>query len=100
MDGSSRTNASVSSGVTLFNGLQLQNQIRQAELDYKSLKLSTEETKENVSLGILSAYLQVLYAEELVITSGNQADATRGGIWPWQRRGSVSGPLPTATFCR
>ncbi len=80
MDGSSRTNASVSSGVTLFNGLQLQNQIRQAELDYKSLKLSTEETKENVSLGILSAYLQVLYAEELVITSGNQADATRGEL--------------------
>jgi outer membrane protein len=76
-EGSSRTSASVSSGVTLFSGFQTQNQIRQAELSYKGLQYSTEETKENVSLGIMSAYLQVLYAEEQVVNSRNQADATR-----------------------
>jgi outer membrane protein len=75
--GSSRTSASVSSGVTLFSGFQTQNQIKQAELNYRILQLSTDETKENVSLNILSAYLQVLYAGEQVTTSRNQADATR-----------------------
>lgn len=74
---SSRTSASVSSGVTLFSGFQTQNQIRQAELNFESLQYSTEETKESVSLNIMSAYLQVLYAEEQVVNSRNQADATR-----------------------
>ncbi len=76
-EGSSRTSASISSGVTLFSGFQAQNEIRQAELNYQGLQYSTEETKESVSLNIMSAYLQVLYAEEQVANSRNQADATR-----------------------
>jgi len=76
-DGSSRTSASLSSGVTLFSGFQAKNQIRQAELNQKSLQYNTEETREAVSLSIMNAYLQVLYAEEQVTNSMNQADATR-----------------------
>jgi outer membrane protein len=74
---SSRTSASVSSSLTLFNGFQLRNQIRQAGLDYKTLQFSTDQTKESVSLSIMSAYLQVLYAEEQLANSRNQAEATR-----------------------
>ena len=77
LEGSSRTAASVSSGVTLFSGFQARNEIRQAELNYQSLQYSTEETREKVSLSIMNAYLQVLYAEEQVANSMNQADATR-----------------------
>lgn len=77
---SSRTSASVSSGLTLFNGFQIKNQIRQAGLDYKTLQYSTDQTKESVSLSVMSAYLQVLYAEEQVTNSRNQADATRGEL--------------------
>jgi outer membrane protein len=76
-EGSSRASASISSGVTLFSGFQAQNEIRQAELNYQGLQYGTEETKESVSLNIMSAYLQVLYAEEQVTNSRNQADATR-----------------------
>lgn len=76
LDGSSRTSASVSSGVTLFSGFQTKNQIKQAELNYDGLKYSSEVTKESVSLSILDAYLQVLYAGEQVTNSRNQADAT------------------------
>ena len=76
-DGSSRTSAAINSGVTLFSGFQAQNEIRQAELNFKGLQYSIEETKESVSLNIMSAYLQVLYAEEQVTNSRNQADATR-----------------------
>lgn len=74
--GSSRTGASISSGLTLFDGFQLRNQVRQAGLDYRSLQYSSDQTRESVSLSILSAYLQVLYAEEQVTNSRNQAEAT------------------------
>ncbi len=80
LEGSSRTAASISSGVTLFSGFQARNEIRQAELNYQGLQYSTEETRENVSLSIMNAYLQVLYAEEQVANSRNQADATREGL--------------------
>lgn len=76
-EGSSRTSASLSSGVTLFSGFQAQNEIRQAEMSYKGLQYSKSETEENVTLNIMSAYLQVLYAGEQVTNSRNQADATR-----------------------
>ena len=74
--GSSRTGASLSSGLTLFDGFQLRNQVRQAGLDYRSLQYSSDQTRESVSLSIMSAYLQVLFAEEQVTNSRNQAEAT------------------------
>ncbi|MHC1731353.1 MAG: TolC family protein [Bacteroidales bacterium] len=75
--GSSRTNASLSSGLTLFDGFQLRNRIRLAGLEYRSLQYSSEQTRESVSLSIMSAYLQVLYSEEQVANARNQAEATR-----------------------
>ncbi|NLD64800.1 MAG: TolC family protein [Bacteroidales bacterium] len=75
--GSSRTNASLSSGLTLFSGFQLRNRVRLAELDHKSLQYSADQTMESVSLSIMSAYLQVLYSEEQVTNARNQAEATR-----------------------
>jgi len=75
--GSSRTTASLSSGLTLFSGFQLRNRVRLAGLDYKSLEYSADQTRESVSLNIMSAYLQVLYSEEQVTNARNQADATR-----------------------
>ena len=75
--GSSRTTASLSSGLTLFSGFQLRNRVRLAGLDYKSLEYSADQTRESVSLNIMSAYLQVLYSEEQVTNARNQADATQ-----------------------
>jgi len=78
--GSSRTSASLSSGLTLFSGFQLRNRIRLAALDQKSLQYSADQTMESVSLSIMSAYLQVLYSEEQVTNARNQAEATRGEL--------------------
>ncbi len=79
-NGSNSTSLSLSSGVTLFSGFQAQNDIKKAGINYESLQYSTAETKEAVSLNIMNAYLQVLYAEEQVTNSTNQADATRKGL--------------------
>ena len=42
------------------------NQIKQADLDMNGGQYSLETTKESISLNILNAFLQVLYAEEQV----------------------------------
>ncbi len=74
--GSNNSNYSLSSGITIFSGSKLTNQIRQAELDIQGGEYSLETTKESISLNILDAYLQVLYAEEQVKNSEKQIEST------------------------
>jgi len=74
--GTNGTNISVSSGLTVFNGLRLKNNVKKSETDYEAGKFYTEVIKENVSLNVLNAYLQVLYAEEQVKNSNNQVAST------------------------
>jgi outer membrane protein len=70
------TSFGLSSGVTLFNGFELKNNIKKAEVNYEALKYNSLETKESISLSLLNAYLQVLYAEEKVATSQEQVNST------------------------
>jgi len=74
--GTNGTGYSISSGVTVFNGSRLTNQIKQAELDIESGKYSLETAKESISLSILNAYLQILYSEEQVNNSEKQIEST------------------------
>jgi outer membrane protein len=67
---------SVSSGVTLYNGSRLSNQIKQSQLDIQSSEYQLETTKEGISLNILDAFLQVLYSEEQVKNSKKQIEST------------------------
>jgi outer membrane protein len=70
------SNLSVNSGVTIYNASKITNQIKQADLDLEGGKYTLETTKETISLSILNAYLQVLYAEELVRNSQKQIEST------------------------
>lgn len=76
LSGSSSTSFSLSSGVTLYNGLKLQNRIRQSNLDVESSRYYEETIKESVALNILDAFLQVLYATENVKNDLKQIEAT------------------------
>lgn len=78
--GSNNTNYSVNSSVSLYNGLKLNNKIKQAELNLESSKFNTETIKESVSLSVLDAFLQVLYTEEQVKNSENQIESTTGQL--------------------
>ena len=69
------TNYSVSTGVTVFNGFKVNNQIEQARLSISSSEYSLATTRESISLNILNAYLQVLYAEEQVNNSKKQIES-------------------------
>ncbi|MCC6385366.1 MAG: TolC family protein [Bacteroidia bacterium] len=55
---------SISTGLTLFSGLQLQNQLRQSNLNYLSSKYELAKIKNDISLNIAASYLQAIYAKE------------------------------------
>src|ERR1035437_10159123 len=70
--GTNGVNISASSGMTIYNGSRIRNGVRQTETNYEADKYNTEVIKETVSLKVLNAYLQVLYAKELVRNSQDQ----------------------------
>jgi len=74
--GTNGTNYSVSSGITIFDGLRINNSIQQADLDLEAGQYILETTKESISINILNAFLQVLYAEEQVKNSKKQIEST------------------------
>ncbi len=74
--GTNGTTLSLSSGMTIFNGNKLKNQVQKARTDLEADQYNTDIIRENVSLSVLDAYLQVLYSEELVKNSTNQIIST------------------------
>jgi outer membrane protein len=76
LSGSSGSGYSLSSGITIFNASKLTNQIKQAELEIESENFSLETTKESISLSILNAFLQVLFAEEQVKNIEKQIESS------------------------
>jgi outer membrane protein len=78
--GMNGSNVSLNSSVTVFNGSRLTNQIKQAELDIQAGQYSLETIKESISLSIMNAYLQVLYAGEQVRNTERQIESTTGQV--------------------
>lgn len=70
-------NYSLSSSVVLFNGFQVKNLVKQNALTYEANKMDLQQTKDNVMLNVILAYLQVLNNVEQLQQSQNQAEVTR-----------------------
>lgn len=69
-------NLFVGSQLTLFNGLQNYNTIKQGELNLGASKSDAEQTRNDISLNVANAYLQVLLAKELVNVAEKQLSLT------------------------
>ncbi|MBS1565808.1 MAG: TolC family protein, partial [Bacteroidetes bacterium] len=67
----------VNAGVRLFGGLALQNSIRQNSLAYDASKMDLQQNKDNITLSVILAYLQVLSNADLLTQSQNQAEVSR-----------------------
>ncbi|MGZ8558674.1 MAG: TolC family protein [Chitinophagaceae bacterium] len=67
------SNYSVASGVILFNGLAIQNNIRQNSLTYQAAKMDWQQEKDNLTINIILAYLQVLSNADQLVQANNQA---------------------------
>ncbi|HEX2975035.1 MAG TPA: TolC family protein [Bacteroidales bacterium] len=64
-------------GVTLFNGFQKINYIRQTQLDLMATLEDADKYANDLSINIATFYMQVLFYKELVNIRTNQLDITR-----------------------
>lgn len=70
-------NIYLSSSVTLFNGLQTLNTIKQSQYDLMASLQDVDKIKNDISLSIALAYLQILLNMELLEVTNNQLEITR-----------------------
>lgn len=65
-------NLSLNGNVNLFNGFQIQNTLKQSQLNYLASELDLKKIQNDISLNVVSAYLQVLYAKEQLNVMDNR----------------------------
>ncbi|MEO9144595.1 MAG: TolC family protein [Ginsengibacter sp.] len=70
-------NYGASSNVLLFNGSSLQNQTKSNKLGYEASKLELQQAKDNLTINIILAYLQVLSAGDVLEQSQEQVMVTQ-----------------------
>lgn len=70
------TNVGLNSSVTLFQGNQINNQIKQNKLLFQQSSFVEEEVKNNIVLSLLETYLQALYSKEDMLISQNNLAST------------------------
>jgi len=66
--------------VTLWNGFQLQNVIRQRDLDLQASIQDMQKAKDDLVLNLAAMYLEILFAEELTGIDESQMAVTRQQI--------------------
>jgi outer membrane protein len=66
------SNYGISSNVILFNGLAIQNDIKRNALTYQAATMDWQQEKDNLTINIILAYLQVLSNTEQLERARNQ----------------------------
>lgn len=71
------TNLSLGTSIPLFTGMQLPNQYALSKLNLKAALADLQKAKEDISIQIAQAYLQVLYKQEAHQVAQGQTDLSR-----------------------
>ena len=71
------TSGGVSSGILIYGGLQNLNQLRKADLSILANRYQLDRIKDDISLNVINAYLQVLFGKEAVNVALPQLEITR-----------------------
>lgn len=71
------TFGSLSSGVPIYRGLRNQNELKRAELSILAFQYQLDKAKDDISLFVINAYLDVLFAKEAVNVAIPQVEITR-----------------------
>ena len=74
---SNQTGGSLSANITLLNGLILKNSVDMAEYDMNASLQDLQKAKDDVTLNVAAAYLQILFSEELVQVATDQLEVTK-----------------------
>jgi outer membrane protein len=67
----------ISSGVVLFNGMTLQNRVKQNSFAYEASKMELQQTKDALVLNVIIAYLSVLSNQDQLSFAYQQAAITQ-----------------------
>jgi outer membrane protein len=70
-------NYSLNGNLTLFSGMQNLNNIKQTSLSYQAGKMDFQQAKDQVTINVITAYLQVLDNAELLGQVANQLDVSK-----------------------
>ena len=71
------TNFSLSTSIPLFTGLRIPNNIALSKLNLKAAIEDLNKAKEDISISVTSAYLQILFNEELAKVAHSQVELSR-----------------------
>lgn len=74
------SNVSVSGNWLLFNGMQVQNTIKQTKLTHAATELELQQQKDLITINVIIAYLQVLSNEDLLVNLEGQALVTKNQV--------------------
>ncbi|HMQ45044.1 MAG TPA: TolC family protein, partial [Mariniflexile sp.] len=64
----------LNTGITIFNGFENTNLYKQAKLGLKSSQLQLDILKDNISLNVVNAYLNILFNKETLKLAEEQID--------------------------
>ena len=71
------SNAGLSAGLPIFNGFRLKNSIKQSYLNLKASEMEVEEAKQNLTVRVTLAYLQVLNMRDLLEINTARLEVTK-----------------------
>lgn len=84
--------------VTLFNGLALQKAIKQTSLAYQSGKMNFQAAKDIVTVNVITNYLQVLDAVEILSQTKSQLAVAKENVDIAQTKESYGANITASTF--
>ncbi len=73
-------NMNFDAGLTLFRGLRYQNQIKQNKIDFLASQYNADKMRDDISLLLTRAYLQILFNKELLNVAREQVAITQEQI--------------------
>ena len=92
---STSTGFSLSSNVSVFNGMRISNQIKGNELNLMAATEGLKKAKENLALNVASYYLDILFKKELLKIAEQQYSLTEKQVERTQIMAN-EGSIPTA----
>jgi outer membrane protein len=73
-------NYSINTGITIWNGSAIRNNIKQNELNAKASEMDWQQAKDNITINVILAYLQVLSNQEQLNIAKNQVAVTKNQV--------------------
>lgn len=67
----------INGDVTLFQGLTLRNIVRQRAMNYEASKMDLQQQKDNITISVILAYLQMMNTEDLIKQMQSQRELSK-----------------------